>query len=63
MLNFAEVINDEMELREMSMRKLAQESGVSESSLWCWLKGSSPKVSSLEAVLDYLGYKLDIVEK
>lgn len=63
MLNFAEVINDEMTLREMSMNQLAMRSGVSISSLMCWLKGSSPKISSLEMVLDALGYELAIVKK
>lgn len=63
MLDFAELIKDELELREMSMNGLALKSGVSISSLLCWLNGSSPKVSSLEKVLDALGYELAIVEK
>lgn len=62
-LNFQQTIYEELSLREMSLNQLAMRSGVSISSLMCWLKGSSPKISSLEKVLDSLGYQLAIVEK
>lgn len=63
MLNFSEFVKNELKNRGMSQGQLAIKSGVSRSSLVSWIAGCPAKKSSMEIVLNALGYDLKDLEE
>lgn len=59
-LNLSDYLENELRRRQISLSKLASETGISKATLHGWLSGVSPKltpknIAHLESLSDYLG--------
>lgn len=59
METFSEILSDLISTKELSLRKLAKESGVSAVQYSRYLKGQLPKVLTAVKIADYFGVSLD----
>ena len=59
MENFSEILSDLISTKELSLRGLAKESGVSAVQYSRYLKGQLPKVPTAVKIADYFDVSLD----